>query len=91
MPREREVPMIMVGPGTGIAPFRAFWQHRARLRELNQADYGAMRLFFGCRYPSMQLYQNEIETMGANGIITDYFVALSRKPGEPKVCCWCAH
>lgn len=86
MPREREVPMIMVGPGTGIAPFRAFWQHRTRLRELNQADYGSMRLFFGCRYPSMQLYQAEIENMVKDGIITNYFVALSRKPGEPKVC-----
>lgn len=86
MPKARNVPIIMVGPGTGIAPFRAFWEHRAKLRELNQtAEYGKIKLFFGCRYPSMQLYKEEIEQMMEQGIIHEYHVAYSRDPGQPKV------
>lgn len=85
LPKERDVPIIMVGPGTGIAPFRAFWEHRSKMKDLNQAEYGEMKLFFGCRFPSMQLYRREIESMIENGIITDYYVAFSRKSGEPKV------
>lgn len=86
LPKEREVPIIMVGPGTGIAPFRAFWEHRYKLKQLNQtAEYGKMKLFFGCRFPAMQLYSDDIQQMMSEGIIHEYFVAYSRKPGLPKV------
>lgn len=85
LPKERDVPILMVGPGTGIAPFRAFWQHRAKMIGLNQAEYGQMKLFFGCRYPSMQLYRREIESMQEEGIISEYHVAYSRKAGQAKV------
>lgn len=34
MPTEPKEPMILVGPGTGIAPFRGFWHHR--LAEIKQ-------------------------------------------------------
>lgn len=86
LPKERDVPIIMVGPGTGIAPFRAFWEHRHKLKELNHgAEYGEMKLFFGCRYPSMQLYRREIEQMLKDGVISEYYVAYSRKSDEPKV------
>ena len=88
LPRERDVPIIMVGPGTGIAPFRAFWEHRARMKELSQATYGQMKLFFGCRYPSMQVYRREIEAMMAQGVISEYYVAYSRNAGQPKVVLW---
>ncbi|OTF73908.1 hypothetical protein BLA29_005645 [Euroglyphus maynei] len=85
LPKERKVPIIMVGPGTGIAPFRSFWEHRIKLKELNpSADYGKMTLFFGCRYPSMQLYREEIETAMLNNVIKDYHVAYSRQPNQPK-------
>ncbi|KAH8397387.1 hypothetical protein KR222_001544 [Zaprionus bogoriensis] len=45
-PREPSTPLIMIGPGTGVAPFRSIIQHRLQL----QADkIGPLVLFFGCR------------------------------------------
>lgn len=89
LPKETNVPIIMVGPGTGIAPFRGFWQHLKMLATIKAPSAtsanGKMKLFFGCRSPSMQLYKTEIEAAIKEGAISKYFVAFSRKQGEPKV------
>lgn len=86
MPKERKVPIIMIGPGTGIAPFRSFWEHRAKLKELNKdVEYGKIKLFFGCRYPALQLYAKEIKEAMINNVIKEYHVAYSRQPDHPKV------
>jgi sulfite reductase alpha subunit-like flavoprotein len=36
MPIDQNVPIILVGPGTGIAPFRGFWHHRKAEKALNK-------------------------------------------------------
>lgn len=57
LPTKGETPIIMVGPGTGLAPFRAFVQER-----IAQQCRGAMRLYFGCRYRSRDyMYSDELE------------------------------
>jgi cytochrome P450/NADPH-cytochrome P450 reductase len=69
LPDDPAQPIIMVGPGTGIAPFRGFLQQRALLKEQGKALGDAM-LFFGCRHPDHDfLYREELEQYSADGIV----------------------
>ncbi|MCK8672135.1 bifunctional nitrate reductase/sulfite reductase flavoprotein subunit alpha [Rhodococcus sp. HM1] len=73
-PPASDTPMIMVGPGTGIAPFRAFLHDR---RELGHT--GANWLFFGDqRSDTDYLYRDEIESMHSDGFLTNLDLAFSR-------------
>jgi len=84
MPENPEHPIIMIGPGTGIAPFRGFWQERKLLQDQGKA-FGKMTFFFGCRTRQMILYGDEIAEMQRNGVLANVFNAYSREPNIPKV------
>ncbi|MGI9232017.1 MAG: assimilatory sulfite reductase (NADPH) flavoprotein subunit [Woeseiaceae bacterium] len=71
---EPERPIIMIGPGTGVAPFRAFVEERAE-----QGAGGDNWLFFGDRNSSSDfLYQLEWQRHLKNGHLTRMDVAFSR-------------
>ncbi|MBS3964411.1 MAG: sulfite reductase subunit alpha [Methylomonas sp.] len=78
VPSDDSLPMIMVGPGTGIAPFRAFLQER-RARKASGNNW----LFFGDRNAATDfIYRDEIEAMQAEGVLTRLDLAFSRDQAE---------
>ncbi|MGC1561077.1 MAG: flavodoxin domain-containing protein, partial [Bradyrhizobium sp.] len=80
LPDDATVPIIMIGPGTGLAPFRGFLQERAA-RKAKGATLGPALLFFGCRHPEQDyLYADELKAYAENGI-TELYTAFSRAEG----------
>ncbi|MCS6243734.1 MAG: sulfite reductase subunit alpha [Opitutus sp.] len=77
-PADPAAPMIMVGPGTGIAPFRAFLEERAATQ-----SPGKNWLFFGDQKAASDfLYREELEALQAAGILNRLDVAFSRDQAE---------
>jgi cytochrome P450/NADPH-cytochrome P450 reductase len=82
-PENPHVPMIMVGCGTGLAPFRGFLQERADLKA-GGVPVGESLLFFGFRHPEQDyLYRDELENFEKQSIVQVEAVP-SRAPGQPK-------
>jgi len=84
LPTNPEAPVIMIGPGTGYAPFRGFLQERQALKASGE-KLGPAMLFFGCRTERNDfIYREEMEQALADGVITSLNVAFSRD-GPKKV------
>ncbi|XP_028851510.1 nitric oxide synthase 1 [Denticeps clupeoides] len=85
MPKDHRVPCILVGPGTGIAPFRSFWQQRLHDLEHKAIESCPMILVFGCRQSQIDHIYKE-ETMQAKNkeVFKELYTAYSREPGKPK-------
>jgi NADPH-dependent sulfite reductase flavoprotein alpha-component len=73
-PTESSIPMIMVGPGVGIAPFRGFLQERRAL-----GHEGPNWLFFGAQHMSENFYyRDDLLEMVSDGLLTHLDLAFSR-------------
>ncbi len=78
LPADPDAPTIMIGPGTGIAPFRAFMQEREML-----GAGGRNWLFFGNpHFRTDFLYQTEWQHWLADGLLSRLDVAFSRDQAE---------
>lgn len=78
LPEDEQTPVILIGAGTGIAPYRAFLQHR----EANNQK-GKTWLFFGeRRFHSDFLYQTEWQKLLKEGFLEKFDVAFSRDQEE---------
>lgn len=77
-PKDGSTPMIMIGPGTGIAPFRAFLQERRAV-----GATGKNWLFFGDQRAATDfLYRDELEKMRQEGFLSRLDLAFSRDQAE---------
>jgi sulfite reductase (NADPH) flavoprotein alpha-component len=78
LPADPDQPLIMIGPGTGVAPFRAFMQEREEM-----GARGKSWLFFGDRrFREDFLYQTEWQRWLKDGVLTRMDVAFSRDQAE---------
>jgi len=78
LPQDGDTPIILIGPGTGVAPFRAFLQEREE-----NGDAGQSWLFFGDQHFHTDfLYQVEWQQWLKNGTLTRLDVAFSRDQEE---------
>jgi sulfite reductase (NADPH) flavoprotein alpha-component len=78
LPANPETPVIMIGPGTGVAPFRAFLEEREEL-----GSEGKTWLFYGDRhFVTDFLYQTDWQRMLKDGVLTKLDVAFSRDSEE---------
>ncbi|MBK1877360.1 sulfite reductase subunit alpha [Pelagicoccus mobilis] len=78
LPEDPSVPVIMVGPGTGIAPFRAFLEERAAV-----GGAGQNWLFFGDQHAASDfLYQDQLGDFQKSGLLNKLDTAFSRDQAE---------
>jgi sulfite reductase (NADPH) flavoprotein alpha-component len=78
VPTDGNLPIIMVGPGTGVAPFRGFLQERRA-----RGNTGKNWLFFGEQHAATDFYyQQEITEFQQQGVLTDLSLAFSRDQHE---------
>ena len=78
VPQDNDAPVIMVGPGTGIAPFRAFLQERQA-----RGAKGKNWLFFGDQHRQSDfIYEDELGDMSRDGVLTRLDLAFSRDQAE---------
>jgi sulfite reductase (NADPH) flavoprotein alpha-component len=74
LPEDPETPIIMIGPGTGVAPFRAFLLERKAT-----GATGKNWLFFGHQFSDCDFfYQDELNAMKSSGLLTRLSLAWSR-------------
>lgn len=79
LPIDPLTPIIMIGPGTGVAPFIGFLQHRFLQTKERNIKFGCAWLFYGCRYSERDfLYKKEMEEYLQNGTLTKLFTCFSR-------------
>ncbi|CAF0969736.1 unnamed protein product [Brachionus calyciflorus] len=82
LPFKFQTSVIMIGPGTGLAPFRGFLQERDYYRKEGRL-VGKSLLYYGCRKRTEDyLYQEELEEYEKNGTLTKLNVAFSRDQAE---------
>lgn len=80
IPDDDSVPLIMIGPGTGVAPFRAFLEEREA-----RGAKGKNWLFFGDQHEACDyLYRDQIEAWSKTGVLDKVSLAWSRD-GDEKV------
>ncbi|MFE3022007.1 sulfite reductase flavoprotein subunit alpha [Streptomyces sp. NPDC059256] len=78
VPTNDDAPMVMIGPGTGIAPFRGFLHERAA-----RGATGRNWLFFGDQHRGTDfVYEDELTRLGEQGVLTRLDLAFSRDQAE---------
>ncbi|KAM4701870.1 nitric oxide synthase, inducible [Discoglossus pictus] len=85
LPENPAVPCVLIGPGTGISPFRGFWQQRLSDKEKKRTKAASMILLSGCQQSGLdEIYKEETAQMKSKGVLKEVYTAYSREPGQTK-------
>eukprot|EP00092_Neocalanus_flemingeri_P020673 GFUD01022403.1.p1 GENE.GFUD01022403.1~~GFUD01022403.1.p1 ORF type:complete len:1266 (+),score=266.98 GFUD01022403.1:84-3881(+) len=79
-PKDISKPLIMIAAGSGIAPFRGFWQERSRRQSNRWLSVGPTVLFYGCQMSELDLLKDETDQIDN----LERHTALSRAVGAPR-------
>lgn len=86
LPKDPSVPILMIGPGTGIAPMRALLQERSYQKKTLKQNVGTNVLYFGCKKSTQDyIYQDELEAFQKDGVLNKLYLAFSREDESKKV------
>ncbi len=81
-PSDPTTPMVLIGPGTGVAPFRGFLQDRAARRDRGD-EVGRALMLLGCRHPDHDwYYRGEMQNWAERGLV-ELHPAFSSLAGHP--------
>ena len=82
LPTKSQVPILMIGPGTGLAPFMGFIQERQWMLDQGK-PLGEAILYYGCRKQAEDyLYKDELAASLKSGALTKLYTAFSRDQPE---------
>jgi len=83
LPSDASKPIIMIGPGTGIAPMRALLQERSHQKLTQNLPVGDNILYFGCKKRDLDfIYFDELNAYEKEGTLTQMHLAFSRELKE---------
>jgi NADPH-ferrihemoprotein reductase len=83
LPKDSSRPIIMIGPGTGVAPMRGLLQERGYQKSIKKETVGPNLLYFGCKNSSLDyLYADELKGFLDEGVLDKLYVAFSRVQKE---------
>ena len=83
LPSDTTKPIIMIGPGTGIAPMRAMLQERSHQKLSRNLSVGSNILYFGCKKRDLDfIYSDELKKFERDGVLTKMHLAFSREQKE---------
>jgi NADPH-ferrihemoprotein reductase len=83
LPKSLATPIVMIGPGSGIAPMRALLQERRYLAEKEKKSDVVNVLYFGCRSRDVDyLYRDELVAAENDGSLTSLQLAFSREQSD---------
>ena len=85
MPSSYSTPVILIGTGTGLAPFIGFLSEKAdvMMSSSNNQVFGKYHLFFGCRNEAEFIMEDQINEWDKNNVV-DVHIAYSRSLDKPK-------
>jgi NADPH-ferrihemoprotein reductase len=90
LPKDLSTPIIMIGPGTGIAPMRALlqdrkYQQQQQQEEEQKEEAGYNVLYFGCKNENLDyIYHDELMQYQNDGTLNKLYLAFSRKDPKKK-------